>query len=183
MQWRHNGGHIPDEVWQLFWDGELSAAEAAHVKAHAEVCPACRAAGAEWRRLLASISDLPDELLTPGELAAVQRHVGARIRRQRRWHGLLSLLAALAFVPVLLEAVAWSASVWQWLAGQLGGGGTGLELSTLLVRGAVRLLIWADSLPPAVSLGLLLAVGVANMLLLRIGLSVWERHTTGGIQV
>lgn len=116
-----DSGHIPDDVWQQFWDGELSEAEAARVTAHQAVCPACRQAGGEWQQLFSAVDSLPDEHPSAAETTALVGHVGARIRRQRRWHGLAALLAAIAFVPLLLEAVARSASLWQWLTGRLGG--------------------------------------------------------------
>lgn len=182
MRWRDNGGHVPDDVWQLYWDGELTAAEAARVAAHQDVCPACREAGLLWQHLLAYASELPDEPVSAKDTAALQQHVQRRIRRQRRWEGLIAFVAAVAFVPLLLEAVAWATSVWGWLAGRLAGRGFGVELTGLVVRSGVRLLLWFGSLPPTVSLTLVLAVVTANLLLLRLVMRVFEGKRLGGVQ-
>lgn len=181
MHSAHSGDHIADDVWQQYWDGMLTETEAARVRAHAHACPACRRAGDQWQQLFALVDSLPDEPL-PAAAAHVPELVAQRIRRERRRRTWIVFAAGAAGLALVYAAAIQAAAIWAVITAFSPGLAAAADtLAGLLVKGTVRLWLWGTTMPAASQTGIGLGVVLANLLLVRLLVQLWERNATGGM--
>lgn len=111
MMSKNESEHIPDELLQMFLDGELDTRRRSTMEGHLVSCETCSRRLESWQDLFQQLEELPDEELQRDLASALED--GHALTRRPRAHRLVWLAEGAALLLLVIFAGTWIWSGWQ----------------------------------------------------------------------